>query len=274
MIVKVLAENRLASEELKQEHGLSLYIETKRHKLLFDTGASALFAENAAKMKVDLSAVDLAVLSHGHYDHGGGLKELLNVNAGAPVYLRRNAFEEYYTKKPNGDPVWIGLDRTLLPNDRFVFTGDGMVLDEELELFSHVTERKFSPAGNSVLLKKVGDALTQDDFTHEQNLILTEDGKFALIAGCAHNGIVNILEHFHTAKGRFPDYVMGGFHLYNPSTRQSESPVVIAEIADYLMRTGAVYYTCHCTGLESFNRLKELMGDRVNYIATGDVLRL
>jgi 7,8-dihydropterin-6-yl-methyl-4-(beta-D-ribofuranosyl)aminobenzene 5'-phosphate synthase len=85
MIIKVLAENTSATNDLCSEHGLSLYIETKGHKLLFDTGASAFFAENAIKMNVDLSAVDLAVISHGHYDHGGGLKTFLNINTCARV---------------------------------------------------------------------------------------------------------------------------------------------------------------------------------------------
>ena len=77
MIIKTLLENTSASEALGSEHGLSLFVETKQHKLLFDTGASALFAENAIKMQVDLSKVDLAVISHGHYDHTWGLQPLV-----------------------------------------------------------------------------------------------------------------------------------------------------------------------------------------------------
>ena len=72
MIIKVLSENTAASDEFGCEHGLSLYVETGKHRLLFDTGASDLFAKNAARLGVELSAVDTAVLSHGHYDHGGG----------------------------------------------------------------------------------------------------------------------------------------------------------------------------------------------------------
>lgn len=110
MIIKTLVENTSISEKLGGEHGLSLYIETKKHKLLFDTGASALFAENARKMKVDLSEVDLAVISHGHYDHGGGLKAFVNINSKAKIYLNQKSFEKYYSNRSNGEKVYIGLD--------------------------------------------------------------------------------------------------------------------------------------------------------------------
>ena len=102
MIVKVLAENTTSSEALGSEHGLSLYIETETHKILFDTGASGLFAENAEKMGVDLTRVDLAVISHGHYDHGGGLKTFLGINNRAKIYLHHMAFEPHYANRPGG----------------------------------------------------------------------------------------------------------------------------------------------------------------------------
>jgi len=114
MRIRVLAENTTASEILCREHGLSLYVETRKHKFLFDTGASALFAENAAKMKIDLSEADFAVISHGHYDHGGGLKTFLNINDKAKVYLHQNAFQPCFDYKPNGSKAYIGLDKTLM----------------------------------------------------------------------------------------------------------------------------------------------------------------
>lgn len=123
MIIKVLSENTAATKEFGYEHGLSLYVETAKHSLLFDTGASGLFAENAARLGVDLSAVDVAVLSHGHYDHGGGLKTFLDKNKQAKVYVRKQAFEPHYADGPDGTKVDIGLDGALLPNECFVFCG-------------------------------------------------------------------------------------------------------------------------------------------------------
>lgn len=240
MIVKVLSENTTSSEKLGSEHGLSLYIETGTHKILFDTGASGLFAENAEKMGVDLTRI----------------------------------FEPHYANRPGGVKAYIGLDESLLPNERFVFCGDRVVIDNELELFSGVESKRLVPSGNIDLFMKDGDAFVQDNFAHEQNLIISENGKTLLVAGCAHNGIINIIDRFNAEKGCQPDYVIGGFHLYNHGTKQNEAPNVVDDIGNILLETHSQYYTCHCTGIESYNRLKTVMGENIDYISTGEQLTI
>lgn len=211
MIVKILSENTTSSEKLGSEHGLSLYIETETHTILFDTGASCLFAENAEKMGVDLTRVDLAVISHGHYDHGGGLKTFLGINNRAKIYLHQKAFEPHYANRPGGIKAYIGLDESLLSNERFVFCGDRFVIDHELELFSGVDSKRLVPSGNTDLFVKDGDAFVQDDFAHEQNLIISENGKTLLVAGCAHNGIINIIDQFNAEKAAYPITLLEDF---------------------------------------------------------------
>jgi len=274
MKVTVLSENTSVSEDLGHEHGLSLLLETNSHKLLFDTGASALFAENAAKMGIDLISVDIAVISHGHYDHGGGLRTFLEINRKAPVFFREGAFEPHYSNRPGGIKVNIGLDRTLLPNDRFKFCGYSCRIDEELEVFSGVEQMRFVPSGNRDLFAKDGDEYIPDDFSHEQNLIVHEGEKSILIAGCAHNGIVNILDTYAARKGFWPDYVISGFHLCNPATKQDEDPDLVDRIGEVLKKTGSRFYTCHCTGLPSYNRLKTILGDQIEYIGTGKQIEI
>jgi len=269
MIIKTLVENTTASDELGAEHGLSLYIETKNHRLLFDLGASELFIENAKKMGVDLSAVDMVIISHGHYDHGGGLKAFWNVNLKAKIYMHHNAFDKHYANKPSGEKVYIGLNEGLVQNDRFIFVRDYMIIDDELELFSNVKGMRFNPSGNQDLLMESDTLLVQDDFAHEQNLIINEDGKTLLIAGCAHNGIVNILDHLYNLKNGFPSYVIGGFHLYNRSRNKFEEPSLVSQIGEYLNNTGAECYTCHCTGIEPYKNLKDIMEEKIQYLATG-----
>lgn len=274
MIVKVLSENTTSSEKFESEHGLSLYIETGTHKVLFDTGSSDLFAKNAEKMGVDIASVDLAVISHGHYDHGGGLKTFLGINNRAKIYLNQMAFEPHYANRPGGVKAYIGLDESLLPNDRFVFCSGRVVIDNELELFSGVKLKRLVPMGNADLFMKNRDAFVHDDFAHEQNLIISKDGKTLLIAGCAHSGVINIIDQFKIEKGCLPDYVIGGFHLYNRGTKQCEAPNVVDEIGNFLLKTCSKYYTCHCTGIESYNRLKTVMGESINYISTGDQISI
>ncbi|MDP3386201.1 MAG: MBL fold metallo-hydrolase [Eubacteriales bacterium] len=269
MIIKTLVENTTLQENLEVEHGLSLYIETKKHKILFDTGESGIFAQNAIKMDVDLSAVDMVVISHGHYDHGGGLKTFLSLNSKAKIYVNKKTFDKHYAIRPNGVKTYIGLDEGLLGNDRFIFAGNSMVVDDEIELFSGVKAQRLNPSGNQDLLMMNGDEFIPDDFHHEQNMIINEDDKTILVAGCAHNGIVNIMDHYHYLKNSFPNHVVGGFHLYNRSRNTNENPMLVDEIGESLLKTGSQYYTGHCTGMESFSRLKKIMGNKIDYLATG-----
>ena len=115
--------------------------------------------------------------------------------------------------------------------------------------------------------------IVKDTFIHEQNLIVEEDAKTLLIVGCAHNGIINILEHFRSLKGRMPDYVIGGFHLSSPSGGMEDFDI-IEKIGKYLIGTRAKYYTCHCTGIEPYNRLKEIMGDSIDYLPAGSEMTI
>ena len=95
MKITTLMENTASAECYTAEHGLSIYIETKNHVILFDSGASGAFADNAEKLGVDLGKVEMAVLSHGHYDHGGGLLRFMEKNKTAPIYMSACAFEPH-----------------------------------------------------------------------------------------------------------------------------------------------------------------------------------
>lgn len=102
MKVTMLLENDLERQDLKNVHGLSFYIETEEKKVLFDFGPDDSFMRNAEKLGIDLKEVDLAVLSHGHQDHGGGIFEFLHYNKKAKVYIQEEAFLPHYSKRENG----------------------------------------------------------------------------------------------------------------------------------------------------------------------------
>ena len=274
MMIRTLAENTSLREELRSEHGLSLYIEAAGHRILFDTGGSGLFAENAEKLGVDLGRVDLVVLSHGHYDHGGGLKFFLELNRDAKVYAHERAFEEHWGNRQNGVKAYIGLDKELLRSGRFILTGERLDIGEDLTLFAGVTGSRFFPSGNADLFMGEKDAPVPDDFGHEQNLIIREGGRAVLIAGCAHRGIVNIISRFRELEGRWPDAVISGFHLHNPAKNLDEAPEMVDAVARALLETGASCYTCHCTGLGPYRRLRAAMGEKIGYLSTGEQLVL
>lgn len=265
-----LVENTSSDDRFRSEHGLSIYIETEKHKLLFDLGQGGLFHENAEKMGIDVSAVDTVVISHGHYDHGGGLAAFLNANDKANIYIRENAFEKHLSRRET-QLRDIGLDAGLLSLPRFVLTSHEHFIDDELRLFSGVTGRRLFSGANSTLLMEENGTAVCDSFSHEQDLIISDGDRDILVTGCSHNGIVNIIDRYRTLSAdRTLACVVGGFHLFNPSSGKYESDELICQIADELNEAGSSFFTCHCTGVRAFELMKKKMGKKLGYFAVGD----
>ena len=253
MQITSLIENTTENNEFTAEHGLSLYIETEQHKILFDMGQSEKFAENAQKLGIDLTEVDIAILSHGHYDHGGGIKHFLKINPKAPLYINKYAFEEHY----NADKKYIGIDTSLLGNDRLIFTEDKYEIDKGLTLSTCNKNHRKYDIGDFGMSVKSDDNFLPEDFRHEQYLLIEENGKNVLISGCSHKGIMNIVDWFN------PDILVGGFHF-------SKFPLdeKLAEYAKTLAAFDTTYYTCHCTGTEQYNFMKNYIPN-LHYLSTG-----
>lgn len=273
MTITTLLENTANNPQFKTEHGLSLVIERGDTKILFDTGASDYFAMNADVLGLDLSTIDAAVLSHGHYDHGGGLSTFFARNDKAPLYIRKEAFGPFYSQREDGQYHYIGLDKNLMNLNRLIFTSAYTPIAEGLSVFSKVEQANLVPTCNLSLFKKEGESYQVDSFTHEQYLVVEEGTKSLLVSGCSHRGIVNILAAFHERWGYYPTHVIGGFHLYNHRTGKPEEPEVLKQIADILLQTKAKFYTCHCTGEENYQALKILMNDKIEYLRGSDILQ-
>ncbi len=268
MKVKVLVENTSISEEIGSEHGLSLYIEVNDTKLLFDVGETNLFIKNAIRLGVNIEDIDYLIVSHGHKDHGGGLDEFIQINNKAKILINNNAFKPHYAARGNGAYKDIGLDKNLETHSQVIKVKGDSVIKPGIELFSNIKIVTDKPISNDGLYEKLDGNYVKDNFDHEQNLIIEDGGKSLLIVGCAHNGIINIIKHFQALKGKLPDYVIGGFHLSSRSSG-NETPQKIDEIGKYLLQTGVKYYTCHCTGIEAYDRLKNIMTDKIEYLAGG-----
>lgn len=254
MKLVTLMENTTCREDLYCEHGLSLYLETGDCKILFDAGQSGTFANNAKKLGVDLSQVDLAVLSHGHYDHSGGLGRFLEINQTAPVYVSQHAFEPHYSA--NG---YIGVDPGLKASRQIRYVAEETTLAEGVTLY----QLEKAPTDTAGLQMEENGERKPDDFRHEQYLMIEERGKRILISGCSHKGILQIVDAFR------PDILVGGFHFMKITEDET-----LKAAAEKLLEYDTVYYTGHCTGQPQYTCLKSLMGDKLHYLATGTVLEL
>lgn len=274
MLLRNLVEDTPGSSAgLGWEHGLSFYLETGRHGLLFDVGASALFEQNAATLGIDLKRVDTVIISHGHNDHGGGLRRFLACNRQANVYVQQRAFESHYSSS-GGTIHEIGLDRALRTHPQIRFVARNLRIDEELFLFSGVAQRQFWPAANGNLLKREGDTYLPDDFCHEQYLAVDAGGLSLLFSGCGHCGILNILAEYKALLGKAPDMVIGGMHLTSPRTGNCIPPEALEELAQRLAAYPTRFVTCHCTGETPCQILQQALGERFHVIHTGDRIPL
>ncbi len=249
-----LMENMACREDLSCEHGLSLYIEACGRKILFDAGQTAAFADNAERLGVDLKAVEFAVLSHGHYDHGGGMMRFFEVNDHAKCYVNQYAFGNHR----HGER-YIGIDPALKDTGRIVFVTEEQKVGEGLTLST--SDRIVYPIDDGGLSVEEGGVLRPEDYRHEQYLLIEENGKRILVSGCSHRGILNIAGQFR------PDVLIGGFHFMNVTEEKR-----LRQAAEVLLSYPTHYYTGHCTGLTQYEFMKAIMGNRLESLSTGMLL--
>lgn len=264
-----LMEDTRGVEGCVYEHGLSFYIETPKHKLLLDAGATDKILQNAECLKVDLSQVDTLVLSHGHYDHSGGILAVAEQNTNMRIYMQRSAGHDFY----HGER-YIGIDKKILELPQLFLLDGDYKIDEELSVFSDIQGRRLWPKGNLVLQCLEGGTLIQDNFAHEQCLVIAAEGKRILLSGCAHNGILNILDCFRERYQCDPDVVISGFHMMQKKDYTEEDICNIRETAKELRKMRTTFFTGHCTGVPAFELMKEIMREQLQYVHCGDIIEL
>ena len=280
MKIVTLTDNRASDSELKTEHGLSVYIETENHKVLFDTGQSALFAQNADKLGIDLQQIDLVVISHGHYDHIGGLRHFLEMNHHAKVILKREIFDYQYQSVKAGTVKQIGADPMLLDyQNRFIFPENNLTSIDSLQIIKEIEIPYPQPKGNKLLFKSDGEVIKEDNFEHELLFVIENNDKLVIFTGCAHHGVLNMI---HTAKQHFPgktiQLIYGGFHLIDPNSfttvENNDELENIRDTINSMTDNETIIFTGHCTGNKVLETLTQVMGDKIKSIYTGLTINL
>ncbi|MBQ3407561.1 MAG: MBL fold metallo-hydrolase [Lachnospiraceae bacterium] len=269
-----LIENTKGHDRCAYAHGLSFYVETSGHKLLVDLGPTDASLHNAKELGIDLTKVDTVVLSHGHYDHSGGIMPFARINSDARIYMQKTADADYYAddgERGEGERYrYIGIDKAIAELPQAVKIKGDHRIDDELDLFTIKKRSHDLPFTNKRLLIKENGELRRDDFVHEQYLVISEGDKKILISGCAHNGILSILDAFKEKYGAEPDMVISGFHLMKKTGYTDDELRQIISIGTELMRYSTKFVTCHCTGETAYEIMKNVLGDQLQYVHSGE----
>ena len=270
MKITVLTDNK-ATDGYKGEWGLSLLIEQDGKKLLLDTGASPLFAKNAEKSGIDLSKVDLAFLSHAHYDHSNGFGEFFRINKNAPLYLSGCCKENCYGKRWIFSK-YIGIKKGYAKSfhERLIYTDGFTAVSDGIYLLPH-GEGDYSDYGRrNGLFQKNGRKWSYDSFDHEQSLVIKTDKGLVIFNSCCHTGADNIINEVAEAFGGEKILALiGGFHLYKSDDGE------VMSLAKRIKETGIEkVYTGHCTGDKAFRLLKNELEDKAEELFAGKIIEL
>ncbi|MCD6245529.1 MBL fold metallo-hydrolase [candidate division WOR-3 bacterium] len=249
---------------LKNEHGFSALIENRDDSILFDTGQSGAFIDNALKLGKNLQKVSKVVISHGHYDHIGGLRDFLEINRKAKVYIKKEAFYKKL-KIEDGKYQSIGLSDDLsVYTSRFVFSEEVSEISKGIYISANIQNHGYR-IHNKNMFTEVDGIIEEDRFDDEQFLFIKFEDQAFIISGCSHRGIVNIVKsaisqsNCSGVKG-----ILGGFHMLNENEED-----VNREMSALKKINPKIIAPCHCTGEIAIHKFKKMFSQNYFHIKTG-----
>ncbi len=261
--LSILTDNHSRSARYVCEHGLSVHVATDHVQLLLDTGQSAKCLHNAAAMNIDLTRLDAVLISHGHYDHAGGLGAVLDVAKNAVVAMHEAALKPKYSVsakmiKPNGFP-----NPDVLKKAKVKFVQQTLRLSGEVELFT----LPFPAPENKALVQENS---TPDPFDDEVYALINDGRATVLYGGCTHHGIGQVLDYvFRTYALEHLDAYVGGLHLKGRA--EDEIQKAIKSVSAFDVRHWIVN---HCTGDEAVAQWRASFKDKCHDGWAGDVVEV
>ena len=272
--ITVISENTVRRTDLLAEHGLAFWIEADGRRLLFDTGQGKVLRQNARQLEIPLDTAEMVVISHGHFDHTGGLKDVLDLNAGIDLYLHPAALEKKYhrEKTPPHRSIGIpGLDEQALRRRvrNLTWTRDPRELIEGVHLTGEIPRRNdFEDTGGPFYLDEL--CAEPDPLVDDHALYVETSAGLVVILGCAHSGVVNTLDYVAELTAGHPVLaVLGGMHLLRATPERLEATVTAFERYG-VERIG----TAHCTGMRAATYLWTRLPERCFECSVGSRLSI
>lgn len=269
--ITVLVENTTRRPGLLAEHGLAFWIEVGSRKVLFDTGQSDVLCLNINHLGIDAEKLEGIILSHGHYDHTGGLGPFLMDHEYVPIFAHPDAFGDKYTQKGDGEIRNIGLpsrSRTALQKSGGIKqTNTAMEICEGLSVTGPVPRLTDFENTGGAFFKDAG-CFRPDELLDDQAVFIDTCEGIVVVLGCAHSGIINTLRYIQELVPKRPIHaVIGGMHLGSADDKR------MAQTVEGLRELNVRYlYPMHCTGFEATARFWRDFPDRVMICSTGSTL--
>ncbi len=273
MTITILADDTPHPQrtDLSSKHGFSLHAAMENRNILYDFGSAGALAQNAAALNVPLDNVDTAVLSHGHYDHTGGITDFLKINTHAPVYHGVDAFQPRWSvsgRVPR--EVGSGLNPSDPALGQLTAVSD-ITYNSNVDILPAAPGLHKRPSHNASLLSGPGGSRMQDEFTDELTMVLHGKSGLVVVSGCSHRGILNIADQVNTYCEQCPiTALIGGFHLID----DFEDPREVKFMAEYLKKTlpDTRIMAGHCTGKKAMKMFRKVMGKQLEPLHVGMVL--
>lgn len=270
--VSVVVENSSTDiKSLPPRHGLSLLVECEETRLLYDFGPSGALLRNAKGMNIDLSTINLAVLSHSHVDHGYGINDFLSRNNIATVYAMNTVETGFYTKLAGFIKIPVGVHISSKYADRVIILKQITALTSRIHLLDFAGYNGQSTLNKDLLMRK-GRSHVPDDFHHESLLVIEDKQELVVFNACSHHGVIESLKRVLEV---FPDKrirsYFGGFHTCNPINGKHEDQQKLVALGNAMSKCDCVFYTGHCTGDFAYQVLSPILGNKLQRMSTGNL---